>query len=438
MKATMFLAGLAVASAMDNEDLRPSFIDWTSKHGKSYAGAEFEQRFQIYQSNHAYISSHNARHSAGLTSFTVAHNQFSAMTNREYRNLLQKKNRPRSAGAAASFVADQADPAPDNFDWRPLGVVNPVKNQASCGSCWAFSATAAMEGAFNQKHNGTGVPSQCSSYKCGPNDTPCCSFSEQEVVDCTLNGADTCNKGGEMHDGVLEIVNNQKGKFNTESQYPYTSGGGTSTGQCNAKPATAVTTGITGYANVTHGDEKALKQAAYEHAIISIGIDASQNSFQFYSSGVYDEPACHNTIDQLDHGVAIVGYGIDTSPSPSPGPGPGPSPGPGPADCPDQNTEKACKADTGCFWCNDPGIGGFCFSFPCGQEENNHGTPFKRNLLTAGSAGPAPSPAPSTGTDYWIVRNSWGESWGMNGYIWMSRNKDNQCGVACDSIYALM
>lgn len=434
-KATIVLSTVAL-TAVANETLRPSFIEWTSLHNRNYKGTEFEQKFQVYQSNQNFIERHNARHSAGLTTFTVAHNQFSDLTNMEYRQkYLLKKNRPRSDQAAASFT-QETGAAPDNFDWRPLGVVNPVKNQASCGSCWAFSATAAMEGAYNQKHNGTGIPTQCSSYKCGPNNTPCCSFSEQEVVDCTLKGADTCNKGGEMHDGVLEIVNNQKGKFNTETQYPYTSGGGTSTGNCQAKPATAVTTGITGYANVTHGNETALKQAAFEHAIISIGIDASQGSFQFYSSGVYNEPACHNTIDQLDHGVAIVGYGVDTSPSPSPGPSPGPGPGPGPSDCPDQNDKKSCTADTGCYWCNDPGIGGFCFSFPCGQDTNP--------LVASKKVKPEPQPTmevevmKAAGTDYWIVRNSWGASWGMNGYIWMSRNKDNQCGVACDAIYALM
>ena len=144
-----------------------------------------------------------------------------------------------------------------------------------------------MEGAYNLKNNGT-VASQCKGNTCGPDDKPCCSFSEQEIVDCTLNGADTCNKGGEMHDGYLEIVNNQGGKINTESQYPYTSGGGTSAGQCHAKPGNAVPTGITGYANVTHGDETALKAAAAQKGIISIGIDASRMTFQFYSHGVYD------------------------------------------------------------------------------------------------------------------------------------------------------
>lgn len=47
------------------------------------------------------------------------------------------------------------------------------------------------------------------------------SFSEQELVDCTMNGTYTCEMGGEMHDGINEIALNHGGKINTEEQYPY-------------------------------------------------------------------------------------------------------------------------------------------------------------------------------------------------------------------------
>jgi len=328
--AVVGLAAVASAIApLADQEYTDLYMSWMRQHGKNneWSSNEMLDRFPIFKSNLDQIRAHNEKFDQGETTFKLAMNQFGAMSNEEYRSMLRMQITQDPATKPSAPFKGSVSALPDSVDWRTKGAVTPVKDQGQCGSCWAFSATAAMEGA-NWLATGQLL-----------------SLSEQLCVDCVLGGADTCDVGGEMHDCYTQVI--AQGGDNLESDYPYLA---TSGHKCNFQSSKAVAKMFTGYTNVTSGDEASLQAAVAEH-VVSIGIDASQFSFQFYSSGVYNEPSCKSAYDELDHGVTAVGYGT------------------------------------------------------------------------------------LNGVDYWTVKNSWGTFWGNGGYILMSRNKSNQCGVATDATY---
>lgn len=114
----------------------------------------------------------------------------------------------KCTGAQAS-----TDNLPAEVDWSAKGGVTGIKNQGQCGSCWAFSSTGSLEGAFF-KFNEHLV-----------------SFSEQQLVDCsTAYGNEGCN-GGWMNASFFYVIDNG---ITFENKYPYRGVGG----KCNYNPAT--------------------------------------------------------------------------------------------------------------------------------------------------------------------------------------------------------
>merc|ERR1712151_672115 len=151
--------------------------------------------------------------------FTVGHNAYSTWTQAEMKRL--NGYIPYSANV---ITVKNGTPNADSVDWVTAGAVTPVKNQGSCGSCWAFSSTGALEGAYFIK-NGT-----------------LDSFSEQELVDCDHNGSAGCN-GGSM-EGAFQWYETNKTEL--ESDYGYTAKNGTCmessyTGEFNSKSYKTVT-----------------------------------------------------------------------------------------------------------------------------------------------------------------------------------------------------
>jgi C1A family cysteine protease len=257
----------------------PSFEEWSVKHGKVYEPTERDYRETVYNTNVATIVAHNE----GNSSWRMGVNKFADLTPEEFKARytgglkVPKKSLRRAAYGPFNTTAN-----PASVDWTTKGAVTPVKNQEQCGSCWAFSTTGSVEGAWFLS-KGSLV-----------------SLSEQQLVDCSqAEGNQGCN-GGLMDQGFQYIIDN-KG-ITTEAAYPYTAADGTC--QAKGKPVAAT---LSGFKDVAANSELALETAIVQQPI-SVAVEADQSVFQFYSGGVMDS-ACGT---QLDHGVLAVGYGTDT------------------------------------------------------------------------------------------------------------------------------
>ncbi|XP_060915570.1 cathepsin S-like isoform X2 [Labrus mixtus] len=276
----LFTALCGFAAAFTKSKLDRHWGLWKKMHNKVYS-QELEElgRRRVWEENLDMINVHNLEASLGLHSYELAMNHLGDLTNDEIISTLTgtvvptKLDRGPSKGIGVNAL-------PQSVDWRDKGLVTDVKNQGSCGSCWAFSAVGALEGQLKKT---TGVLE---------------SLSPQNLVDCSIKyGTYGCN-GGFMANAFQYVMSQG---IASDSAYPYVG----RRGQCKYHPKHRAVN-CSGYVFVPKGDEFALKEAVAVIGPISVAIDASRPKFTFYRHGVYRDHTC---TDKVNHGVLAVGYG---------------------------------------------------------------------------------------------------------------------------------
>jgi len=316
---------------------KPSLVDqqWAEfkeRHSKSYASlTEENERREIWKEEMEMVDKHNMEAEEGLHTYTLGENEFSDLTFQEFLHTMTGYNESLDSDVLLDPTVEgkfQEDTFgfPQSWDCRDHGLVSTVRNQGSCGSCWAFAAVGAVEGAWAKEKG--------QLYR----------LSEQELIDCDKSDGG-CHGGGIS--SALTWVHNHRGlaknaDYGVGHYHP-------SQGNCHHKEEETVAS-LKRVRHVASKNEADLKRAVHNAGPVAMSVHVNKK-FKAYKSGIFNDPTCPK--NSANHAMLTVGWKYSTK-------------------------EKKTK---------------------------------------------------------WIVKNSWGKSWGQGGYIYLEYGK-NVCGMAKSPLYA--
>jgi len=262
---------LYFANSPATAEVNPDFELFIRQYGRNYATeSEMSFRREVFAANMKKAEELNRLNPYATFGIT----KFSDQTEEEMLRRMGAVD-PMTSDEGKEYHTQESDALAD-IDYTDI--MQPVQDQGSCGSCWAFSATAAFESRLVlSTHNKA-------SYKA----------SEQEAVDCSSTQYG-CNGG--WYEAVWELV--EKDKFCTLESYPYTARKTTcQKTSCDGK------TNDKGYKLVTKTEEAMYD--ALKTGPVSIAVDASV--WSSYQGGVMT-----SCTSGMNHAVVLVGYQADNN-----------------------------------------------------------------------------------------------------------------------------
>ncbi|KAJ5070468.1 hypothetical protein M0811_10940 [Anaeramoeba ignava] len=241
-------------------------------------------RGKILQENLKFIDEHNKNN----PNFKLAPNQFIHMSKEEINRLIlgnPKKHLIEDDSKTKQFESVEVIPGkPETFNWTDFDVVTPAEDQGMCASGWAFATTGVIEGAYKIA---------TSTF---------IDFSEQTIIACSSTLSDSC-LGGYPQDALAWI---QENGIDESTTFPYIG----IESYC-LTPQTPSLIKIKELLSLPDTTFSKLSDFIYSVGPIATMMDASNLDFIFYKSGIYNTSQCKTNLNDLNHAVLLVGYGVE-------------------------------------------------------------------------------------------------------------------------------